>query len=60
MFCELYEALIDGIPVTCQIIDFCHDTGKCRVQYFDKDGEKLSKWVDCAILYRTPKEEISQ
>ena len=60
MFCELYEAIIDGIPVTCQIIEFCHDTGKYHVQYADKDAGVLRKWIDGATMIKTPKEEISQ
>jgi hypothetical protein len=60
MFCELYEAIIDGIPVTCQIADVCYDTGLYCVRYINKDGKELQKWVNPDILAKTPQQEISQ
>lgn len=60
MNCELYEAIIDGIPVTCQIVDFCDDTGNYLVQYSDKDYGNLQKWISGDTMVRTPQDEISQ
>lgn len=59
MNCELYETVIDGVPVSCQIVETCYYTGKSLVQYTTKDGV-LQKWVSFDRLTRTPRYDISQ
>ena len=59
MQCELYECFIDGVPVTCQIVETDDLTGHHLVEYRDVTGP-LRKWVNPDILVRTPQHEISQ
>ena len=57
MGCELYECEVDGVTVTCQIVEMKEDL--CLIQYQDS-AAVLQTWVKSDTMCRTPQDDISQ
>ena len=59
MGCELYECEVNGVTVTCQIVEMSEDNEKCLIEYQDS-AAVLQTWVKTDTMTKTPEDEISQ
>ena len=59
MGCELYECEVDGVTVTCQIVEMSEDNETCLIRYQNSAAE-LQSQVKTDRLSKTPEDEISQ